>query len=133
MALHPHERLRVIVVDDAADNADSLAEYIVSQGPSARVAYHAAGALELLAQEPADLAVIDVGLPDMAGHDLAATIRTRFGNSIYIVALTGFSHGRERTAAMHAGCDAFLVKPCRAEQIHEMLERAVIALRTRQK
>ena len=114
--------LNVIVVDDAADNAEVLAEFVESYGHRVRIADCGAAALKLIEQEPPDLVLLDIGLPDMDGYQVAATIRARYGGGARIVALTGFSGAEERDAAQKAGCDAFVVKPIGASQIRELLE-----------
>jgi CheY-like chemotaxis protein len=114
--------LSVIVVDDAADNAEVLAEFVESYGHRVRIADCGAVALKLIEQEPADLVLLDIGLPDMDGYQVAATIRARYGGATRIVALTGFSGKEDREAAVRAGCDAFVVKPIGASQIQALLE-----------
>jgi CheY-like chemotaxis protein len=114
--------LNVIVVDDAADNAEVLAEFVESYGHRVRIADCGVAALKLIEQDPPDLVLLDIGLPDMDGYQVAATIRARFGSASRIVALTGFSGAEERDAAHRAGCDAFVVKPIGASQIRELLE-----------
>ncbi len=116
-----HPGLRIVIVDDAADNADIFAELLTSYGHSVRVAYQGSATLALLAHELPDVVFLDVNLPDIDGYEVASTIRTRFGATILLVALTGYSGTRERDAAHHAGCDRFVVKPFRFADIQTLL------------
>jgi len=113
--------LRVLVVDDSVDNAEMLAELISALGHEVRVAHLAASALELLDEAPADLVFLDLGLPDADGLSVARRVRTRFGRAIRIVALTGWSGVEERAQAVEAGCDLFVVKPLKLDQLRELL------------
>ena len=113
--------LSVLVVDDSVDNAEMLAELISALGHRVRVAHLAAAALDLLDEAPSDLIFLDLSLPDIDGLSVARTVRARFGNAIRIIALTGFSGSREREQASEAGCDLFVVKPLKLEQLRQLL------------
>lgn len=113
--------LRVLVVDDASDNAEMLAELVSTFGHTVRVAHEGAAALALLDQEAADLVFLDIGLPDASGFEIAASIRSRHGRSCRIVALTGYSDAEAKDAARNAGFDAFLVKPFDFARIEALL------------
>ena len=115
--------LSVLVVDDSVDNAEMLAELISALGHRVRVAHLAASALELLDEAPSDLIFLDLGLPDADGLTVARTVRARFGSGIQIVALTGFSGVEDRAQAMEAGCDVFVVKPLKVDQLRKLLVR----------
>lgn len=114
----------VLVVDDSEDNADLVAELLRTSGHSVRVANLGADALKLVDEERPDVVLLDVGLPDMDGYEVAAAIRSRFGAQIRLVALTGFSGLEFRNQAKAAGFDAFITKPCGSTD----LERALSAM-----
>ncbi|WP_288252567.1 hybrid sensor histidine kinase/response regulator [uncultured Hydrogenophaga sp.] len=105
-------RQRVLVVDDNADAADTLAALLQTLGVAATVAYSGAGALQAMEERSPTLALLDIGMPGMDGFALAERIR---GNPAWspvtLVALTGWAQktDRERTAA--ARFDHHLVKP----------------------
>lgn len=103
--------VRVLIVDDAEDNAEMLAELISSLGHHVRVAHLGAVALALLEQEYSDLVFLELTLPDVDGCEVARAIRVRFGKRPRIVALTWHSTRAKREAAQAAGCDAFVMKP----------------------
>jgi two-component system, OmpR family, response regulator len=114
--------LSVIVVDDDPDYVELLSDLITSYGHRVRSAERGDRALELATEEVPDLVFLDMSLPDIDGNAVAATMRARFGDRCWIVALTGYSGKEARDAAHRAGCDAFLVKPFRPEQIEELLD-----------
>jgi len=110
---------RVLVVDDNRDAADLLAEALGIAGHEVRVAYDAQAALALArsdgegeAPAPFDAAVIDIGLPDIDGFELARRLRAeRPHPPMRLLALTGYGDDATRRAARAAGFDGFLVKP----------------------
>ncbi|MBN9165187.1 MAG: hypothetical protein BGO98_46125 [Myxococcales bacterium 68-20] len=113
--------LKVLIVDDATESADMLADVVSAFGHRVRVAHLGSVALDLIDQDAADLAFVDLSLPDVEGYEVAEKIRRRLGERCRIVALTGFSGASEREAARDAGCDAFLVKPFRVSEIEQLL------------
>lgn len=113
--------LRVLVVDDSVDNAEMLAELIAALGHQVRVAHLAASALELIEAAPVDLIFLDLSLPDQDGLSVARTVRARFGDAIRIIALTGFSGVEDRAQASAAGCEQFIVKPLKLDQLRKLL------------
>jgi len=79
-------------------------------------------ALELAAGTQPDAALVDLGLPDITGHEVARRLRADPGcRRMLLIALTGFSAETERAAAREAGFDAFLVKPVAVEELDRAL------------
>jgi len=113
--------LKVVVVDDSEDCADMLADLLTFLGHTVRVAYHGQDGLELLAQDLPDVVLLDVGLPDLDGYAVAAQIRSRFGERIRLVALTGFTAAEASRQAMDAGFDVLITKPCSAAELENTL------------
>jgi CheY-like chemotaxis protein len=113
--------LRVLVVDDSIDSAEMLAELISALGHHVRVAHLAASALDQLDAAPVDLIFLDLSLPDQDGLSVARAVRTRFGDSVRIIALTGFSGVEERAQSIAAGCEQFIVKPLKLDQLRKLL------------
>ena len=113
----------VIIVDDNADVAETMMELIVALGHKGATAHDGASALALIPTLRPDLGLIDIGLPDMVGYDLARRIRELpGGDKIFLVALTGYGREEDRKAALEAGFDRHLVKPITLHQIEELLE-----------
>jgi signal transduction histidine kinase len=103
---------RVLIVDDNEDAALSLATLLDIDGHEARTASTGAIALKLISSILPDVVVIDIGLPDMSGYDLARLARqTAGGSDMLLIALTGRSEIRDRQVAVDAGFQHFMTKP----------------------
>jgi len=103
---------RILVVDDNADAAESLAMLLGLQGHETRVALNAQEALEVVAIFRPDIALLDLGLPTMDGYELATRLRAMPQlRGIRLVALTGYGRSEDRQKTQAAGFDDHLVKP----------------------
>ena len=100
----------MLVVDDNADAADSLAELLRIVGHEAATAYGAREALDLARQFAADVVLLDIGLPEMNGYEVARRMRER-GEPPVLVALTGYGQTSDVQSAKDAGFDAHITKP----------------------
>jgi PAS domain S-box-containing protein len=102
----------VLVVDDNADAANTLAAMLNSMGHKARVAFSGKEALEQLQTFEPEVALLDIGLPAMNGYELAQRLR---GNpklkGVRLVALTGYGQTEDRQRALAEGFEEHLVKP----------------------
>ena len=103
---------RVLVVEDNADAAESLAALLELQGHRVTCAGDGPSALQRVADFRPDVAILDIGLPGMDGYTLARLLReTPETHDCLLVALTGYGQPEDRTRALAAGFDAHLVKP----------------------
>src|SRR6185295_4403299 len=104
-------RLRVLVVEDNQDAAESLTTLLQLWGHDVRVAYDGLAALRLAEAETPDVILSDIGLPGMDGYELARQLRARpaFGR-VVLVALSGYGRDEDRRQAAEAGFDHHLVK-----------------------
>lgn len=118
----PRRPLRVLVVEDNVDAADTLREAIEFGTHTVAVAYTAkAGVEKALVWRP-DVLICDIGLPDMDGIQVARAFRADpLLRSIYLVALSGYAQPEDRARSKEAGFDAHLAKPPRLEAIEELL------------
>ncbi len=104
--------LRILVVDDNADAADSIAMLLGQLGCDVRVAYRGASALEEAQRFSPELVLLDIGMPDMSGLDVCRQLRTlECGARALVVALTGWGQDDDRQRSISAGFDRHLVKP----------------------
>ena len=131
----PPARLRILVVDDQREQADSLVEVLESMGHTVRGAYDPMTALSIAPLFVADVALIDLGLPGMNGHQLAAELRRLLGDAMPVcLAFTGYDRPGDRARSTASGFAAHLVKPVDLDQLEAMLakfaRRAAIARRT---
>jgi len=110
--LQPPSSLRVLVVDDNADSAESLAALLTLGGHETATANDGPEALVLADRFLPHVAILDVGLPTLGGHEVCRHLRARpWGRDIFIVALTGWGQEDDRRRSMEAGFDDHLVKP----------------------
>jgi PAS domain S-box-containing protein len=115
-------RRHVLVADDNVDAAESLAWLLRSEGASVEVAHDGAAALRLFDARPADIAVLDLGMPEMDGLELAANLARRTPRP-FLVAVTGRGRQEDRAASLAAGFDEHLTKPVAPQQLIELLSR----------
>ena len=102
---------RVLVVDDNADAAESLAMLLEVNGDSVRVAYDGEEALEAEGDFRPDVVLLDIGMPKLSGYDVAKRIREVRGAQVLIVAITGWGQEEDRRRAREAGFDHHFTKP----------------------
>src|SRR5690606_39724866 len=115
--------IRVLVVEDDDDSRDMLSELVSMLGHSALGAANATEALRHIDESAPQVALIDIGLPDVDGCEVARMIRARpRGADVRLVALTGYSDERTRETAAGAGFDDFVVKPIAPEALMTLLE-----------
>lgn len=108
----PGQQRRVLVVDDNRDTADTLAGILQAQGFVVTTGYDGAGALHAFDSARPEIVLLDLGLPDMSGNDVAAIIRSRSaGARPLLVAITGWGQEEDRRKTREAGFDLHLVKP----------------------
>ena len=114
--------LRVLVVDDSLDTAETMALALELFGCETRMAHTAAAALELAAEFAPDVALLDIGLPDYNGYELARRLRALpTGLDTTLIAATGWGQDKDRTLALDAGFDHHLTKPIDFEQLRLLL------------
>jgi PAS domain S-box-containing protein len=114
---------RLLIVDDNQDAAFTLAELLRMDGYEVRCAPDGPSALELLQSAPADLALLDIGLPGIDGYELASRIRgSALGTAIKLVALTGYGQDNDRARAKAARFDEHLVKPVAPDRLVQVLQ-----------
>jgi CheY-like chemotaxis protein len=71
-----------------------------------------------------DVILVDIGLPDLDGYDVARQIRAILGSSVRLIALTGYGQASDRQRSLEAGFDAHLVKPVSTQALHDALAAA---------
>ncbi|MGN6104648.1 MAG: response regulator [Kofleriaceae bacterium] len=115
----PHDRpLRAVVCDDAPDLRELVADLLRLRGHEVTVVEDGPSAVELIRRDKPDVALIDIGLPDMDGYEVARRIRAALGDERpRLIAMTGYGQASDRAAAFEAGFDAHIVKPASADKI----------------
>lgn len=114
--------LLVLVVDDNADAADSLALLLERHGHKVEVAYDGRRAVEMYLAHRHDVVVMDIGLPLLDGNDAARAMRAAQGEQApLMIALTGWGQAEDRRRSEAAGFDHHLVKPVLPSEIEALL------------
>lgn len=116
-------RLRILVIDDDRDVADSQKALLEISGATVRVAYSGAAGVEALSLFKPDLVLLDLGMPGMDGYETAQRIRALpEGRRVKLVALTGWGREQVLQRARAAGFDLQITKPASLEALKEALE-----------
>ncbi len=100
---------KILVVDDEQEIADLLEVYLKNDGYAVRKCLSGAGALQCLAEEPCDLAILDVMLPDTDGFSLCQKIRERF--FFPVIMLTARVEDGDKILGLTLGADDYITKP----------------------
>jgi PAS domain S-box-containing protein len=120
--LTPGTSHRVLVVDDNRDAAESLAVLLRMTGNAVRTAYAGADALGIADEFHPSIVLLDIGMPELSGYDVARAIRsTPWGQAAVLIAVTGWGQTSDRSRAREAGFDHHLVKPVAPEAILAIL------------
>jgi CheY-like chemotaxis protein len=121
----PSGPLRVLVVDDNADAADSLVTLLGALGHTTMMAHDGPAGLLAAREFVPDLVLLDIGLPGMSGHDVAREIRrTASLHGVVLIALTGWGAQSDQEQSQEAGFDQHLTKPVSLEALEQALAAA---------
>lgn len=116
--------LRILVVDDNEDAAESLAELLQLSGNETHIANDGDQALDSAERLQPDVVFLDIGLPRMDGYAVARAIRGQpWGQQMKLVALTGWGQPEDRSRSAEAGFDHHLVKPVDVAVVERLLAR----------
>lgn len=116
--------LGILVVDDNTDAVATLADLLQAQGHAVAVAEDARTALERV-HGGTRVFILDIGLPDMTGYELAEHLRERIGERpATFVALTGYGRAFDRERSKAAGFDHHLVKPVDMTHLAQLIAEA---------
>src|SRR5439155_10229066 len=110
--------MRILVVDNDPTTAQSVTALLQLWGYKVRTSYAGGDALrEALAWRP-EVVVLDIGMPDINGYEVAALLRTEPSlKGLVLVALTGYAQEQDRQRAEEVGFDYYLVKPVPPETL----------------
>jgi CheY-like chemotaxis protein len=112
----------MVVVDDNEDAADTLSMALELFGCEVTVAHSAAQALDILPVASPSVVLLDIGLPDMNGYELARRVRQLPGGAaMTLIATTGWGQQKDRERAFDAGFDHHLTKPVDFEMLRSLL------------
>lgn len=113
---------RILVVEDNDDAREMMEAMLRIEGHTVKVAAHGAMALEEVRNSAVEVVLLDVGLPDLDGYEVARRMRAmEGGDQLKIVALTGYGQAEDQRRAFEAGFDVHLTKPVAFERLRALL------------
>lgn len=111
----------VVVIEDQDDNRTLLSTLLEIAGLRVHTAADGAEGLSRVEEHNPDVVIIDIGLPDMDGYEVARRIRSTIGPAIRLIALTGYGQSQDVDQALQAGFDHHLVKPLQIHLLSDLL------------
>lgn len=111
----------ILLVEDNPDARQAMRELLELWGHHVEVAPDGLKGVELAVKQRPELALVDIGLPGLDGYRVAQELRTRVGNSIRLVAITGYGGPEGQDKALKAGFDLHIVKPVKPDELDRLL------------
>ncbi|MDE2264061.1 MAG: response regulator [Gammaproteobacteria bacterium] len=131
-AVIPVGKLRVLIADDNRDAADSLSMLLSMDGYEVRTVYGGRAAVSAIETFRPDVALLDIGMPEMDGYAAAKAIRQqRGGVDTYLVAITGWGQQEDKRRALEAGFATHVTKPVDPNVLRHLLRTVVTPTCTR--
>ncbi|MGV7207507.1 ATP-binding protein [Oxalobacteraceae bacterium A2-2] len=116
----------ILVVDDNGDAAHMLADILELSGHAARVALSGPDALDMMKREPAQIVLLDIGMPGMDGYEVARRLRAmHWQRRPVLVALTGWGTERDQSLTREAGFDHHLTKPANLAALNQIISASL--------
>lgn len=119
-------RRRIVLVEDNDDVRSSLRVLLEMAGHEVLEAKDGLQGVDTILREQADIAFVDIGLPNLDGYGVARAVRARAGRPVVLVAMTGYGSQGDADRGAKAGFDAYLVKPVDAAVLNELIERVQV-------
>jgi CheY-like chemotaxis protein len=117
----------ILIVEDNADASETLRMLLELEGHRVAVADAGERGVALARTRPFSIGLIDIGLPDVDGYEVARRIRALPGRGkLFLVALTGYGQPDDRLRAQEAGFDAHIVKPVDPDDLFKLLNRPAL-------
>jgi DNA-binding response OmpR family regulator len=118
---------RVLVVDDHAPSAEMVAEILTLEGYEVRIAHSASEAMNQALQFAPRVAILDIGLPDEDGFEVARNIKARDElQQIRLIALSGYGQAQYPRRAREAGFERYLVKPVDLDELLALVRELAV-------
>jgi CheY-like chemotaxis protein len=118
----PRHRSRILLADDNHDAVDSLALVLKMAGYEVYPTHSGLEALDVGARMRPDVFILDIGMPEISGYELASRIRQKpWGGNALLIALTGWGQLQDQERSREAGFDHHLTKPVDPDQLERLL------------
>jgi CheY-like chemotaxis protein len=119
-------RVRILIVDDHVDGAESLGALLQATGHDVRLAHDGESGLTTALANPPQVVLLDIGLPGLDGYEVAKRLRQHSGlSNVVLVAVTGYGHPSARELSRSAGFDHHLLKPVDLTSLLNILDAVV--------
>jgi PAS domain S-box-containing protein len=112
---------RIVLVEDNDDTRALFRDVLEQNGHHVKEARDGIEGLAIVLAERPDVAIVDIGLPGMDGYEVARRVRAALGNSVLLIAMTGYELESDRLEALSAGFDTHMTKPVDIERVKWML------------
>ncbi len=127
--LWPHEHgIRVLVVDDYADNVESMAMLLRLYGHEVETALGGRAALRAARANPPNVVLLDLSMPGVDGYEVARQLRTMFQSRVVLIALTAHGFEDDKRRCLKAGFDRHFVKPADPVEVEQLLQELALSL-----
>jgi CheY-like chemotaxis protein len=114
---------RILVIEDHDDGREMLVETLGLFGHEVLAEATGGAGIDAALRHRPDVVLVDIGLPDVQGYEVARQLRERLGRGVRLVALTGYGEPADRERSQEAGFDLHLVKPIDPRTLAQTLER----------
>ena len=121
----PGPRARILVVEDHEDSREMLRQFLLFEGYDVEVAADGRVGIQAALERPPVVALIDLGLPQLDGFQVARAIRERLGHNIWLVALTSRTTPADRRRSAEAGFNLHVAKPVAIDRLRGILRDIV--------
>jgi CheY-like chemotaxis protein len=118
------KRRRVLIVDDNLDSTEGLKLLFGQWGHEVWVAHDGLAAVQAATEFRPQVVILDIGLPKLDGYQAARRIRAELGDSVLLVAMSGWGQAEDRRRAQEAGFNHHLTKPVEPRVLHQLLAGA---------
>jgi CheY-like chemotaxis protein len=116
---------RILIADDNVDGAETMGMLLESDGHEVHLAHTGTEAFESAKRLKPDIVVLDIGMPDIDGYEVAQRIRHEaWGSDIVLIAITGWGQADDKRRALAAGFDRHMTKPVDPIQLEQLFEQA---------
>jgi two-component system CheB/CheR fusion protein len=114
---------RIVVADDNIDGAETMGMLLQSNGHEVHLAHSGAGALDTVKRLKPDIVILDIGMPDIDGYEVAQRMRHEaWGERLLLIAITGWGQAEDRRRAIAAGFDHHMTKPVDPDQLETLFK-----------
>ena len=120
-AVQDHTQEQVLIVEDNEDSRELLAAILTQRGYQVSTAEDGQSGIDGALSRRPQVLLVDIGLPGIDGYGLAREVRSKLGDDVYLVALTGYGQPQDRSRAMDAGFDVHMTKPVDIDALERLL------------